>query len=97
MIYKTKYTKNEAIETAHLFIEELHALQDKYSMSINADENISLSYQSSKTGKYWGYVDIGWIGDGTGIKVLENVKKDKIDKALAKLSDEEKELLGLIK
>ena len=95
MIYKTKYTKEEAIVVANSFIEELRILEEKHSMSVNADEDIYLSFQSSKTNEHWGYVKIGWEGDGTGLKVLDNVKKEKINKALSKLSDEEKELLGL--
>ncbi len=96
MEYKNKYTKEQAIENAKKFLEEVTLLEEKYSISFNSDKgDIYLSYQTSKKDKVWDFVNIGWTGDGTGLTVTEKTKDVKKEEALSKLTDEDKELLGL--
>lgn len=92
------YSKEEAREAAIEFIAKVNKLEKEYGLSFNSDEaDIYLSYKSKKEGKSWEAVDLGWIGDGTGIKVVEPLRDKSYHKeqALAKLSKEEKEALGI--
>ena len=90
------YTKEEAINNAKLFLSEVKELEDKYAMSFNSDTgDIYLSYKSSEENKHWDNVNIGWVGDGTELKVLEKTEADKKAEALAKLSHEDRKVLGL--
>ena len=98
MEYTKKYTKEEAIRVANEFIEEVNKLEEKYSMNFNSDTgDVYFSFENKDKERRWGYVELGWEGDGTGIKVMEEiVDKEKIrEEALNKLTDEEKEVLGL--
>jgi len=93
-----KYSKNEAITEASNFLGEVKKITDKYNMTFNSDTgDVYLSFQSSEKGKHWDNVKIGWDGDGSGLKVKEVIKDKEYFKkqALAKLTDEERELLGL--
>jgi len=96
-----KYNKIEAVAVSKEFLKELAVLQEKHGVSINSDEgDIYLTYKREPTVKNprsWDTIDIGWEGDGTGLKVIE-VIKDKAyhkEQALAKLSEEERKVLGL--
>ena len=93
-----KYSKNEAIEASKEFIKKVNDLEKEYGISFNSDKgDIYLSYQA-KDGSYkWDSVKIGWVGDGSGLKVTEIVKDSDYYKkqALSKLSKEEIEALGL--
>ncbi len=95
-----KYTKEEAIKTANNFMFEVNKLENRYNMSFNSDSgDIYLSYKTKdKLFKVWDTIDLGWDGRGTGIKVIETYNDDnKIREiALSKLSDREKEVLGLM-
>ncbi len=104
MEYKDTFTKEQAIDNAELFLVEVKKLEEKFSMSFNSDtgdiylsykpyEGVDLEYNKRK---HWDTVKIGWIGDGTGIRVMEKKEDYKKVIALAKLTDEEKELLGLV-
>lgn len=96
MEYSKKYTKDEAIDKADEFLNELRALEEKHSITINSNRgDIYLTYQSSEQGVFWGHVKIGWDGTGTGLRVLETKESDKKANALAKLTEEERKLLGL--
>jgi hypothetical protein len=92
-----KYTKEEAIEKANEFIKEVNELERKYNMTFNSDtDDVYLSFKTSERNKVWDSVKLGWEGNGSGIKVTEKSKIDKIkENALSKLTDEEKEILGL--
>lgn len=92
-----KYTKKEAIEKANEFIKEVNELERKYNMTFNSDTgDVYLTFETSEGNKVWDYVKLGWEGNGSGIKVTEKSKIDKIkENALSKLTDEEKEVLGL--
>ena len=91
-----KMNKQEAIQNAEKFLAELKKIEKTYGLSINSDTgDIYLSFKSSDE-KVWDTVSIGWLGDGSGLRVMEEHKKNKKrEEALSKLSDEEKELLGL--
>ena len=56
-----------------------------------------LSFKSNDDDKVWDSISLGWKGDGSGISVIEEIKiKEKIrQSALDKLTEEERELLGL--
>lgn len=94
-----KYSKEEAIaiEIAKDFIREVNELEKKYNMSLNSDSaDIYLSFKTKESGAFWDTVSLGWVGDGSGIKVTEEVKiAEKIkEQALSKLNDEERRALG---
>jgi hypothetical protein len=97
MEYNKLYTKEEAIQNAKIFLAEVKKLEEKHSLSFNSDTgDIYLSFKKNHTGgDQWGHVKIGWEGDGTGLKVKEKTLEDKKKKALSKLSEEDKKLLGL--
>lgn len=64
-----RLSEEEANKNAEAFLAEVKKLQEKYSMKLNSDTgDVYLSYKSNK-GK-WSSVKIGWVGDGTGIKVM---------------------------
>jgi hypothetical protein len=93
-----KYTKKEAIVIANEFITEVNKLEKKYNMTFNSDTgDVYLSFKSNDDDKVWDSISLGWKGDGSGIKVIEEIKiKEKIrQSALDKLTEEERELLGL--
>jgi hypothetical protein len=96
-----KYNKTEAVAASVEFLKELAVLQDKHGVSINSDEgDIYLTYKREPTSEdfhIWGTIDIGWEGDGTGLKVTEVIKDEAYRKkqALAKLSPEDRKTLGL--
>ena len=48
MQYKIKYSKEEAIETSKLFLEEVRLLEEKYSISFNSDYDIYLTFKNDK-------------------------------------------------
>jgi hypothetical protein len=94
-----KYTKKEAIVIANEFITEVNKLEKKYNMTFNSDTgDVYLSFKSNDDDKVWDSISLGWKGDGSGIKVIEEIKiKEKIrQSALDKLTEEERELLGLM-
>lgn len=94
------YTKNEAIKASKEFLKKVSSLEEEYGLSFNSDTgDIYLSYRTEEDNKYWDTVKIGWKGDGTGLKVFSKVKDDNYykEKALSKLSEKEKEALGLNK
>jgi hypothetical protein len=98
MEYKKTYTKEEAIQHAENFLAEVRKLEEQYSLSFNSDrEDVYLSFKKNHTGSdQWGSVKIGWKGDGTGLRVMEKeFLEDKKQKALAKLTEEDKKVLGL--
>lgn len=101
MDYTKEYTKEEAIKVAMNFMNEINKIEEKYSMSFNSDTgDIYLSFKSKDKDKYWDSISIGWDeedGDGDdSIKVTEVSRKKKLKKeALSKLTDEEREVLGL--
>lgn len=67
-------------------------------MTFNSDTgDVYLSFKSNDDDKVWDSISLGWKGDGSGIKVIEEIKiKEKIrQSALDKLTEEERELLGL--
>lgn len=93
-----KYTKEEAIEAANNFISEVNKLEDKYNLTFNSDTgDIYLSFKTKEKDKVWDNISLGWDGNGSGIKVIEEFKiKEKIkEQALSKLTDEERKVLGL--
>jgi len=93
-----KYTKEEAIKKANEFIEEVNKLENKYNMTFNSDTgDIYFSYKTKEKNKVWDHISLGWVGDGSGIKVVEEFKiKERIkEQALSKLTEEEREALGL--
>ena len=93
-----EYTKQEAIKIAKDFIRKVNKLEKEYDMTFNSDTgDIYFSYKSKEKNKVWDYISLGWIDDGNGIKVIEETKiKEKIrEQALNKLTDEEREALGL--
>ena len=93
-----EYTKQEAIKIAKDFIKEVNKLEKEYGMTFNSDTgDIYFSYRSKEKNKVWDHVSLGWDGDDSGIKVIEETKiKEKIrEQALNKLTDEEREVLGL--
>lgn len=97
MRYNKKYTKEEAINAAKKLIKEVNIIEDEFGMSFNSDTNIYLTFKSNDVGKVWDYVSLGWVGDGTPIRVIEEEKMREAlkQKALNKLTEEERELLGL--
>lgn len=90
-------TKNEAIKKAKKYVKAVRKLNKKYGLKLNSDENIYLSFKTSDGDKVWDHVNIGWKGDGTGLKVLESIKDKEYyrEQALSKLSDQEKDALGI--
>jgi uncharacterized radical SAM superfamily protein len=93
-----KYYKEEAIHIANEFIAEVNKLEKRYNMKFNSDTgDIYLSYERKEQGKYWDTISLGFDGDGSSIKVIEDIKiKEKLKKqALSKLTDDEREVLGL--
>ena len=93
-----KYTKQEAIQAATDFIKEVNKLEIKYSMTFNSDSgDIYFSFRSKDDEKIWDTISLGWVGDGSGIKVMEKIKnKEKLrQSALSKLTDDEKEALDI--
>jgi len=93
-----KYTKNEALVVANEFITEVNKLEKKYNMTFNSDTgDVYLSFKSNEDGKVWDNISLGWKGDGSSIIVIEEIKiKEKIrQSALDKLTEEEREVLGL--
>lgn len=97
MSEKLKLSKKEAIKNSEEFLKEVHKLEDEYGVSIGSDEgDIHLSFRTSKKDEVWDYVRIGWVGDGTDLKVMEEEYYENLKKeALSKLTEEEKEILGL--
>lgn len=91
-----EYTKDDAIDASKKFIEEVRAIEEKYDISFNSDTgDIYLSYKKcNPVGNIWDSIKIGWIGDGSGLTVISE-KIDKKKEALAKLTEEDKEILGL--
>lgn len=93
-----EYTKSEAIEKSREFLNELQLLEEKYSLSLNSDTgDVYISFKKSDrtSGYYWGSVNIGWEGDGTGLKVMEKTEEDIKNEALSKLTEEERKALGV--
>ena len=67
-------------------------------MTFNSDTgDVYLSFKSNDDDKVWDSISLGWKGDGSGIKVIEEIKiKETIrQSALDKLTEAERELLGL--
>ncbi len=93
-----EYSKEEAIKIANVFIEEVNRLEKKYDMTFNSDTgDVYFSFRTTKKDKVWDTISLGWEGDGTSIKVIETIKmKEKLkEQALSKLTDEERDALGL--
>lgn len=92
-----EYSKAEAIRISNDFIKEVNELEKKYGMKFNSDTgDVYLTFKTTEDDKYWDTISLGWNGDGTGIKVIEKPKSEKIrEKALSKLTDEERRELGL--
>lgn len=93
-----KYSKEKAIKIANDFINEVNRLEKKYNMTFNSDTgDICFSFKTTEKDKVWDRISLGWDGDGSGIKVIEHTKlKEKIrEQALSKLTDEERDVLGL--
>ncbi len=93
-----KYSKEEAIKIAKDFINEVKKLQEKYNMRFNSNTgDVFFSYKTTEENKVWDTIALGWDGDGTPIKVIEEVKMiEKIkEQALNKLTTEERTVLGL--
>lgn len=93
-----KYSKEEAIKIANDFICEVNKLEKKYNMKINSDTgDVYLSYHPNDNKKFWDTISLGWVGDGSGIKVIDrfNTKDELVKQALSKLTDEEREALDL--
>lgn len=91
-----KYNKQEAILIAKEFIAEVNKLEQKYKMNFNSDTgDIYLSYQSNEDGKYWDSISLG--GEESIIEVVEEIRiKEKLkEQALAKLTIEERDALGI--
>lgn len=95
-----EYNKQEAILIAIEFMDEVNKLEKKYNMSFSSDTgDIYLQYKTNeKIFRVWDTIDLGWIDGQKGLKVIENHNNDdKIREiALSKLSDKEKEVLGLM-
>ena len=90
-----EYTKDNAIEVAKKFIEEVNELEKKYGMSFNSDTgDIYLSFKTKESGKYWDHVNLGWVEDEKGIKVIKDEEWIR-ENALNKLTIEERVALGL--
>lgn len=70
-----KYSKEEAIKVANDFISELNKLEKKYNMTLGSDTDIFLGFKPTEKDKFWDKISIGWDGDGSGIKVIEERKK----------------------
>lgn len=95
-----KYLKSDAIDSAKEFLKEVNKLEKKFGFSFNSDRSdFYLSYRTKEESRVWDSVKIGWIGDGSGLKVTEIVKDADYYKkqALSKLTPEEIEILGLNK
>jgi hypothetical protein len=94
-----KYSKEKAINIANDFISDVNKLEKKYGMTFNSDTgDIYLSFKTTEKDKVWDTISLGWDGDGSGMKVIETTKmKQKIrEQALSKLTDEERDVLGLL-
>lgn len=94
-----EYTKKEAIAVAKKFIAEVNKLEKKYNMTFNSDTgDVYFSFKSKDEGKVWDNISLGWDGNGSGIKVIEEIKnKEKIrQSALKKLTKEEQDVLGIL-
>ncbi len=92
----TNYSKEKAILIANEFVKGIHFLQKKYNMKLNSDCNLHLSYYNNEKPTYRESIKIGWEGDGSDLKVLEKTKEHLRQQALSKLTNEEKEVLGLL-
>jgi hypothetical protein len=71
-----KYTKEQAILVANTFIKEMNVLEKKHNMSIGSDSGdiyLSFKIESNDEMKIWDTVSLGWDGDGSGIKVTEEI------------------------
>lgn len=92
-----KYSEEEALKKANDFITEVNILEKKYGLTFNSDSgDVYLTYQTTEKDKFWGHIDLGWDGDSSGIKVKHKNREQKIkEEALAKLTDVEREILGL--
>ena len=91
---KIKLTKKEAIKNTELFLEEMHKLEDEYGILLSSDEgDIYTQYLSSEENG-WKSIEIGWDGDGSPLKVMEEIDHKSI--GLSKLTEDEKEALGLL-
>ncbi len=95
---ENKYSKVEAIENAKEFIKKVNDLEKEFGFSFNTDDDdIYLSYATKEGKPFYDTIKLGFIGDGSGIKVTERIKDKNFHKkqALSKLSKEEIEALGL--
>jgi len=92
-----KYSKEEALKVANDFINEVNLLEKKYNMTFNSDTgDIYFSFKTSEKDKIWDHIDLGWIGDGSGIRIIHKTKEEKIkEEALSRLTNEERKVLGL--
>lgn len=86
------------LQIHNFFLNAVNKLEKKYGVTINSDEgDIYLSFKTTEKSKIWDTISIGWDGDGTDLKVTE-VRKNReyyVKQALLKLSDKEKNVLGL--
>lgn len=92
-----EYNKDEAISAAKDFIREVNELEKKYGMTFNSDTgDVYLTFKTKEKGKVWDGIRLGWDGDGTSIKVIEEAKMEEQirEQALSKLTPEEREVLG---
>ncbi len=96
-----KYTHKNAIEAANEFIDKVNKIEQEYGIKLNSDTgDIYLSYKKENPGEgnEWHHINLHWVGDGSGIKVKDVYKDEKTlrrEKALSKLTEEDKEILGI--
>lgn len=97
-----KYTKEEAIKVANDFITEVNKLEKKYNITFNSDTgDVYFTFKTKvnfcQYHLVWNTISLGWSGDGSGIKVIEeSYNNEKLkEQAISKLSKEEREALGL--
>lgn len=95
-----KYTKRKAIHAAKYFLAEVHQLEKRYGMNFNSDSgDIYLTFKTTEKATLafsdWGHINIGWVGDGTGLQVVDSDIDEIREAALSKLTDEECEALGI--
>jgi len=99
-MYRRRYNREQAIEAANEFIKKVNKLEEEYALTFNTDHEIYLTYKKQEPGSesHWGYINLGWDGDGSGIKVTD-VYKDaytlRREEALSKLTEEDKQILGI--
>jgi len=86
-----EFTQDEAIKSSRIFLKEVRELSKKHGLTFNSDTgDIYLSFKKADPGEgnHWGYVRVGWKGDGTGICVTDKIVSEVREEKLAKINKE---------